>query len=58
MKKIIVNNKGEKSLQRKHPWIFSGAVLDVHGRPDAGETVAVHAPDGRWLAWGAFSPHS
>jgi 23S rRNA (cytosine1962-C5)-methyltransferase len=58
MCKIIVNGKGEKSLQRRHPWIFSGAVQDVDGHPVIGETVAVHAPDGRWLAWGAFSPHS
>jgi 23S rRNA (cytosine1962-C5)-methyltransferase len=58
MHKIIVNGKGEKSLQRRHPWIFSGAVQDVDGHPETGETVAVHALDGRWLAWGAFSPHS
>lgn len=47
----------EKTLLRRHPWIFSGAVA----RADAaasGETVDVLAADGRWLAKAAFSPSS
>jgi 23S rRNA (cytosine1962-C5)-methyltransferase len=58
MHKVVVNGKGEKSLQRNHPWIFSGAVQDVNGHPEPGDTVAIHAMDDRWLAWGAYSPHS
>ncbi len=48
----------EKSLLRRHPWVFSGAVARVDGAPAAGETVAVRSADGRFLAWGAFSPAS
>lgn len=58
MHKVVVNSKGEKSLLRNHPWIFSGAVHDVSGDPASGETVAVHSTDNRWLAWGAYSPQS
>jgi 23S rRNA (cytosine1962-C5)-methyltransferase len=58
MQKIFVNSQGEKSLLRRHPWLFSGAVQPVERPPACGETVAVHAADGRWLAWGAFSPSS
>jgi 23S rRNA (cytosine1962-C5)-methyltransferase len=48
----------EKSLLRRHPWVFSGAVDRVQGDPGAGETVAVHAADGRFLAWAGYSPRS
>jgi len=58
MHKVIVNTQGEKSLKRRHPWIFSGAVHAMDSLPGSGETVAVHATDGRWLAWGAYSPQS
>jgi len=58
MHKVVVNSKGEKSLQRNHPWIFSGAVHDVSGHPASGDTVAVHGKDNRRLAWGAYSPQS
>jgi 23S rRNA (cytosine1962-C5)-methyltransferase len=58
MQKVFVTPKGEKSLKRLHPWIFSGAVQPMDEHPDSGETVAVHALDGRWLAWGAYSPQS
>ena len=29
----------EKSLKRRHPWIFSGAIERISGKPAAGETV-------------------
>jgi len=48
----------EKSLLQRHPWVFSGAVGEVRGAPAAGDTVAIHAADGRWLARAAFSPAS
>jgi 23S rRNA (cytosine1962-C5)-methyltransferase len=41
---------------RRHPWVFEGSV--AKGRADAGETVRVEAHDGRFLAWGAYSPSS
>ncbi len=48
----------EKSLLRRHPWIFSGAVERVEGEPGTGETVALRASGGAFLAWGAYSPRS
>ncbi|MEX1222170.1 MAG: class I SAM-dependent methyltransferase [Idiomarina sp.] len=48
----------EKSLRRLHPWIFSGAIERVKGDPKSGETVAVHADNGDWLGWAAWSPQS
>ncbi|UCE30773.1 MAG: class I SAM-dependent methyltransferase [Burkholderiales bacterium] len=48
----------ERSLERRHPWIYASAVARVAGTPAAGETVCVRAADGRFLAWAGFSPQS
>ncbi len=48
----------EKSLRRKHPWIFSRGIHKVEGEPELGATVDVFTHDGKWLAKAAYSPHS
>ena len=56
MKTIRLRDGKERSLQRRHPWIFEGSI--AKGGGDVGETVRVEAHDGRFLAWGACSPSS
>ena len=56
MKSIRLAPSKERSLQRRHPWVFEGSI--AKGKADPGETVRVEAADGRFLAWGAYSPHS
>jgi 23S rRNA (cytosine1962-C5)-methyltransferase len=56
MKSIRLRPGKERSLLRRHPWVFEGSI--DKGRADAGETVRVEASDGRFLAWGAYSPQS
>lgn len=48
----------EKSLLQRHPWVFSGAIERVDGRPGSGETVRICSSKGEFLAWAAFSPQS
>lgn len=48
----------DKSLRRLHPWIFSGAIDRVKGKPESGETVSVHSAEGDWLGYAAWSPQS
>lgn len=48
----------EKSLRRRHPWIFSRGIQRVEGKPSLGQTVDVYDHQGQWLARGAFSPNS
>lgn len=48
----------ERSLLRRHPWVFSGAIAKVLGEPVQGETVSIVASTGEFLAWGAYSPNS
>ncbi|WP_448565283.1 class I SAM-dependent methyltransferase [Thalassotalea ganghwensis] len=56
----IINLKisREKSLLRKHPWVFSKAINKIKGNPLIGETVELHDHKGNWLARGAYSPES
>lgn len=56
MKAIRLKPGKERSLQRRHPWIFDSAI--ARGGADAGETVRVESSEGQFLAWGAFSPAS
>ena len=46
----------ERSLLRRHPWIFESAI--AKGSGDSGETVRVESAEGQFLGWAAFSPTS
>lgn len=48
----------EQSLQRYHPWIFSGAIKSIDGDPNEGELVEVTDNQGAFLALGHFQSGS
>jgi 23S rRNA (cytosine1962-C5)-methyltransferase len=48
----------EKSLLRRHPWIFSGAIAKTEVIKEIGETVEIRDSRGHFLGWGAYSPES
>ena len=56
MKSIRLRDGKERSLLRRHPWLFEGGI--DKGGADSGETVRVQGHDGRFLAWGSYSPRS
>jgi len=56
MKVITLRDGKERSLERRHPWVFESSIAS--GKADAGETVRVQAKDGRFLAWASYSPAS
>jgi 23S rRNA (cytosine1962-C5)-methyltransferase len=58
MNALILKQGREKSLRRRHPWIFSGAIERVVGQPKTGDTVEVRSADGATLAMAAYSPDS
>jgi len=58
MADLVLKPEREKSLLRKHPWIFSGAVHHVDGNPASGEAVDLLSFKGDFLARAAHSPHS
>ena len=56
MKSIRLKPGKEKSLLRRHPWVFDGAIAT--GGADAGETVRVESSGGQFLGCAAYSPQS
>lgn len=58
MNKLILKPGREKSLKRRHPWVFSGAVAKLTGEPVAGETIEICSSEGEFLAMAACNPQS
>ena len=58
LSKLILKPGRERSLKRQHPWVFSGAVAKVQGKPGPGDTIAVWSATGEFLAVAAYSPES
>src|SRR3954466_7860552 len=56
MKSVRLRPGKERSLQRRHPWVFESAI--AKGGGDPGETVRIDSHEGAFLAWAAFSPAS
>lgn len=55
---ITLKPEREKSLSRKHPWIFSNAIQSTKGRLKPGCKVDILDSEGHWLATAAWSPES
>jgi 23S rRNA (cytosine1962-C5)-methyltransferase len=58
MTQLLLKPGRERSLLRRHPWIFEGAVDHIEGRARPGDTVDVIASNGACLARAAWSPQS
>jgi len=56
MKTVTLRPGKERSLVKRHPWVFESSI--ARGGGDAGETVRVVSADGQFLAWAAYSPQS
>jgi 23S rRNA (cytosine1962-C5)-methyltransferase len=52
--KVVLKPKKEESLLRFHPWIFSGAIQSIEGKPDEGDVVEVYGANQRFLAVGHY----
>ena len=58
MAELILKPGREKSLLRRHPWVFSGAIDRLEGQPQVGETVKVLDSRRNFIAKAAYSPAS
>lgn len=56
--KVILKSGRERSLERFHLWVFSGAIKQITGKPEDGDIVEVFGNDGRYLATGHFQQGS
>ncbi|MEZ5453858.1 MAG: class I SAM-dependent methyltransferase [Thiothrix sp.] len=55
---VILKHGRDRNVRARHPWVFSGAVDKVKGKPQSGATVEVRAANGDLLGLGAWSPAS
>jgi 23S rRNA (cytosine1962-C5)-methyltransferase len=55
---LLLKPGKERSLLRRHPWVYAAAVARTEGEPAPGSLVAVRASDRQFLAWAAYSPGS
>ena len=58
MPSVKLKKGRDKSFNRKHPWIFSGAIDSVKDIETNGETVEIISGDGKFLGYGSYSSHS
>ena len=58
MPSITLKTGRDKSLRRRHPWIFSGAIAHIHNVRQNGDTVDIFTSDGKWCGRGAYSSFS
>jgi 23S rRNA (cytosine1962-C5)-methyltransferase len=50
--RVILKSGKEQSLQRFHPWVFSGAINEIKGRVEEGDVVEVFSAKNEFLAMG------
>ena len=58
MPSVKLKKGRDKSFNRKHPWIFSGAIDSVKDLNKNGETVDIISGDGKFLGYGSYSSSS
>lgn len=58
MPSVKLKKGRDKSFNRKHPWIFSGAIDYIKDINTNGETVDIFSGDGKFLGYGSYSLHS
>jgi 23S rRNA (cytosine1962-C5)-methyltransferase len=58
MAELILHPGKERSLFKRHPWVFDTSVAHLAGHARAGDTVTIADDRGKPLAKGAFSPQS
>lgn len=52
--RIVLRKGKEQSLQRLHPWVFSGAIAQLPDNIEEGDIVSVYSPDGKLIGVGDY----
>lgn len=55
---IILKKGRERSIQGRHPWLFSGAIDKIQGEIEAGDIVSLYDRHQHLLAKGFYNPDS
>lgn len=55
---VILKKGKEKAAMLRHPWIFSGAIDKIKGKPQNGEVIRVTSANAEFLAYGYYNDQS
>ncbi|RZK93112.1 MAG: class I SAM-dependent rRNA methyltransferase [Pedobacter sp.] len=58
MVEIKLKKGKEKAVRQRHPWVFSGALDKVKGKPENGDVVRMVNGSGEFLAYGYYNDQS
>lgn len=58
MNEVILKKGKEKAVLQRHPWVFSGAIETIKGKPENGEIVRTIDSKGGFLAYGFYNNQS
>ncbi|RCH54999.1 class I SAM-dependent rRNA methyltransferase [Mucilaginibacter hurinus] len=58
MIKVILKKGKEKAVLQRHPWVFSGAIEAVKGKPVNGDIVRLVNAKGDFMAYGFYNDQS
>lgn len=55
---VVLKKGKEKAVLHKHPWVFSGALENVKGKPANGDVVRLVSAKGDFMAYGFYNDQS
>lgn len=55
---VIIDPQRQRAIERRHPWVFSGAIMNVEGSPADGDLVTLRTESGEFLARGYWNSQS
>ncbi|QJD96504.1 class I SAM-dependent rRNA methyltransferase [Mucilaginibacter robiniae] len=55
---VILKKGKEKAVLQRHPWVFSGAIERVKGKPANGDLVKLVDAQGKFMAYGFYNNQS
>ena len=58
MIEVILKKGKEKAVLQRHPWLFSGAIERVKGKPADGDVVKLLSDKGEFMAYGFYNGQS
>lgn len=58
MDSVRLKKGKEKAVKQLHPWVFSGAIDHVNGKPENGDIIMVTDNNNNFLAYGFFNDQS
>jgi len=58
MIEVVLKKGKEKAVLHRHPWVFSGAIERVKGKPENGDVVKLIDAKGAFMAYGFYNDQS